>query len=92
MISEPRVCSVQNVHLCCVLINTVFKQTETSFHLPMSARSTIGCVQNDFRAYGTFGTNCAPIFWILQMLLQGDMRKVEARFDKFEDSVNLGVR
>jgi hypothetical protein len=26
-----------------------------------SPRSSIGCVQDDFRAYGTLGTNCAPI-------------------------------
>jgi hypothetical protein len=28
---------------------------------PTSPRSSIGCVQNDFRAYGTFGVNNAPI-------------------------------
>jgi hypothetical protein len=28
---------------------------------PMSCRSTIGCVQNDFLAYGTFSANHAPI-------------------------------
>jgi hypothetical protein len=28
---------------------------------PTSPSSTIGCVQNDFRAYGTFGANYAPI-------------------------------
>ena len=27
----------------------------------MSRRSSIGRVQNDFRAYGTFGTNLTPI-------------------------------
>jgi hypothetical protein len=27
----------------------------------MSARSSIGCVQNDYRAYGTFGVNSAPL-------------------------------
>jgi hypothetical protein len=27
----------------------------------MSCRSTIGCVQNDFPAYDTFGTNYAPV-------------------------------
>jgi hypothetical protein len=26
-----------------------------------SPRSTIGCVQNDFRAYGTFNANCASV-------------------------------
>jgi hypothetical protein len=28
---------------------------------PTSPRSSIRCTQNDFRAYGTFGANCAPI-------------------------------
>jgi hypothetical protein len=28
---------------------------------PTSPRSSIGCVQNDFRAYGTFVAKCAPI-------------------------------
>jgi hypothetical protein len=28
---------------------------------PTSPKSSIGCVQNDFRAYGAFGTNRAPI-------------------------------
>ena len=28
---------------------------------PMSPRSSIGCVENDFRAYGTFAANRAPI-------------------------------
>jgi hypothetical protein len=28
---------------------------------PTSPRSSIGCVQNDFRAYGTFGPNCAHV-------------------------------
>ena len=28
---------------------------------PTSPRSTIGCVQNDFRSYGMFGANHAPI-------------------------------
>jgi hypothetical protein len=32
-----------------------------AFTWPWSPRSTIRCVQNDFWADGTFGTNCAPI-------------------------------
>ena len=28
---------------------------------PLSPRSTIGCAQSDFRSYGTFGANRAPI-------------------------------
>jgi hypothetical protein len=94
----------QTVHLSCVKISTISKQTETSFHLslvtyechrvqpkqdstwpksptiylvptltpspnglkwdstrPKSPRSSIGCVQKDFWAYGTFGANRSPI-------------------------------
>jgi hypothetical protein len=71
MISEHMVRSAQTVHLSCVNISTISKQTKTSIHLASSPRSTIGCVQNDFCAYDTFGTKCAPIlhwqFHCLQM-------------------------
>jgi hypothetical protein len=33
MISKPTVHSVQTVHVSCVKINTMSKQTKTSFHL-----------------------------------------------------------
>jgi hypothetical protein len=101
------VCSVQTMHLSCVKITTLSRQTELSFCLslitlgchqvrpkwfltlwyvwhkpciylaptlalskngpkrgstrPTSSRSSIGCVQNNFRVYGTFGTNMASI-------------------------------
>jgi hypothetical protein len=107
MISEPMIRSVQIVHLSCIKISTISKQTETSIHLSlitlefklfypkwflnlwyilpkqctylaptltpspnrlkqdsswsMSPRSFIMCVQNDFRAYGTFSAYRAPI-------------------------------
>jgi hypothetical protein len=32
-----------------------------AFVWPTSPRSSIGCAQSDFRAYCTFGANCAPI-------------------------------
>jgi hypothetical protein len=51
----------QTVHLSCVKISTIFERTESSFHLRLVTRSNIGCVQNDFWAYGTFGANRAPI-------------------------------
>jgi hypothetical protein len=60
-ISEPMVRSVQTVHLYCTNTNTVSKRIEMRFHLTHSSRTSIGCVQHDFRAYGTFGTNHAPI-------------------------------
>jgi hypothetical protein len=37
---------------------------------PISHRSTIGCAQNDFWAYGTFGANRAPIMHRDQHYLQ----------------------
>jgi hypothetical protein len=61
MISEPMVRSAQTVHLYCTDTNTVSKRTETRFDMTHSSRTSIGCVQDDFRACGTFGTNCAPI-------------------------------
>jgi hypothetical protein len=106
-ILEPTVRSVQTVHLSCVKISTISKQTETRFYkTPVtkefhrvcpkwfsslwyilsklctnlasrlalslnrpkrascwasSPRSTVGCVQNDFWAYGTFDANLATI-------------------------------
>ena len=59
IISEPMVCSAQTMHLSCVNIRTISKWTETSIHL--SARSSIGCVQNDFQAYGTVNLNHATV-------------------------------
>jgi hypothetical protein len=35
MISEPMVCSAQTVHLSCIKISTVYKQTQSSFHLSL---------------------------------------------------------
>ena len=60
-ISEPMVCLAQTMHLSCTNTNTVSKRIETRFHMTTSPRSSIGCIQNDFRAYGTFGANRAPI-------------------------------
>jgi hypothetical protein len=62
--------SVQIVHLYCTNTNTVSKWTETRFHMTHSSRTSIGCVQYDFRAYGTFGTNHAPILRQDQHYLQ----------------------
>ena len=61
MISEPMVRLAQTVHLSCTDTNTVSKQTKTRFHMTPSPRTSIVCVQNDFRANGTFGANRAPI-------------------------------
>ena len=42
----------------------------------MSPRSSIGCVQNDFRAYGTFRANCAPILSQDLHYLQTDRNEI----------------
>jgi hypothetical protein len=60
-ISEPMVHSAQTVHLYCTDTNTIPKRTKPRFHMTHSSRTSIGCVQDDFRAYGTFGTNHTPI-------------------------------
>jgi hypothetical protein len=51
----------QTMHLYCTDTNTVSKWTKMRMHMTHSSRSSIGCVQDDFRAYGTFGINHAPI-------------------------------
>jgi hypothetical protein len=52
MISEPMVCLAQTVHLSCSNITP---------SLIGPKQDSIGCVQNDFHAYGTFDTNHTPI-------------------------------
>jgi hypothetical protein len=61
MISELMVHSAQTVHLYCTDSNTVSKLIEMRFHKAHTSRTSIGCVQDNFRAYSTFGTNRAPI-------------------------------
>jgi hypothetical protein len=60
-ISEPMLRLAQTVHLYCTDTNTVSKWTETRFHMSHPSRTSIGCIQDDFRAHGTFDTNHAPI-------------------------------
>jgi hypothetical protein len=61
IIFEPIVISEQTMHLSCVKISTIPKQTEMSFHLSLEPRSAIRFVQNDFCAYSMIGANRAPI-------------------------------
>jgi hypothetical protein len=75
-ISEPMERSAQTVHLYCTDTNTVFKRIETRFHLTHSSRTSIRCVQDDFRAYVTFGTNHAPILHQNWHYLQTDLNKL----------------
>jgi hypothetical protein len=74
--SEPMVCLVQIVHLYCTDTNTISKRTETRFHMMHSPWSSIRCAQDDFRAYGTFGTNRTPILCQDYHCLQMDSNKL----------------
>jgi hypothetical protein len=76
MISKPMVHSAQTVHLYCISTNSFSKQTEKRFHTTHSPRSSIECVQHDFRADGTFDTNCAPFLRQDYHYLQTDSNKV----------------
>jgi hypothetical protein len=60
-IYEPMVRLTQTEHLSCTDANTVSKQIETRFPMTHVTRSSIGCLQYYFRAYGTFDANRAPI-------------------------------
>jgi hypothetical protein len=55
MISKPMVRLAQTVHLSCTDANTISKQTEPRFVMTHITLEFHRVVQNDFRAYGTFG-------------------------------------
>ena len=86
MISEPMVCLAQTVHLCSTDTNTISpncpKQDSTR---PTSPRSSIGCVQYDFQAYGTFNAKRATILHQRQHCLQRDRNEIS------HDPCHLGV-
>jgi len=60
-ISEHMVCSVQIMQLPCIKIAISPNGPKRASTWPTSPRSTIGCIQTDLCAYGTFGANRAPI-------------------------------
>jgi hypothetical protein len=66
----------QTVHIYCTETSTVSKRTETRFHMTQSPRSSIGCVQHDFRANGTFNTNRSPFLHQGYHYLQIDSNKL----------------
>jgi hypothetical protein len=59
--SEAMVHSTQTLHLSCVKISNNLNSLNRASTWALSPRSTIGCIQNDFWACGTFSTNRAPI-------------------------------
>jgi hypothetical protein len=73
---EPMVYSAQTLHLYCTDSNTTSKRIETRFHMTHSPRSSIGCVQDDFWADGTFDTNRAPFLHQNYHYLQIDSNKL----------------
>jgi hypothetical protein len=84
-ISDPTVCSAQTMHLSCVKISTISNELNQASSWASSPRSTIGCVQNDFWAYGIFSTNHAPILHRHQHYLQIDQNEIP------HDPHHLGV-
>jgi hypothetical protein len=73
---EPMVRSAQTLLLYCTDSNTISKWTETRFHTTHSPWSSIGCVQDHIRSYGTLVTNCAPILRQDYHYLQTDSNKL----------------
>jgi hypothetical protein len=71
LIYEPLVHSAQTLHLSCVKISTISNELNQASTWVSSPRSTIGCVQNNFWAYGMFSTNRAPIFMTPTLSLNG---------------------
>jgi hypothetical protein len=88
-ISEPMEHSTQAVHLYCTDTNTISKRTETRFHMTLSARSSIGSIQDDFRADGIFDTNCTPILRQDYHYLQTESNKLPLELRHLGES--LGV-
>jgi len=61
LISEHKVRSMQTVHLSCIKISTMSKQTRPSFHLSLFTFEYQQIFQNGFSDYGALDANCAPI-------------------------------
>jgi hypothetical protein len=59
--SEPMVRFAQTVHLSAPTLTLSSNEPKLDSKWPTSPRSSIGCVQNNFRACDTFGANRAPI-------------------------------
>jgi hypothetical protein len=76
MISKPMVCLGQTVHLSCVKISAISKPIEMRFHISFVTKDYHRCIQNNFGAYGTFGTNRAPILHGHYYCLQMDRNKI----------------
>jgi hypothetical protein len=60
-ILEPIEHLAQTMHLSCLEINNISKQTKMIFHFICATLEYHLVCPKDFGAYGTFGTNSAPI-------------------------------
>jgi hypothetical protein len=76
IISKPMVCLGQTVHLSCVKISAISKRTKMRFHMGFVTKDYHRCIQNNFWAYNTFGTNRAPILHRHYYYLQMDRNKI----------------
>ena len=61
LISAHMAHSMQTVHLSCIKIRTISKQTKPRFHMSLFTKEYHRGVQNSFLAYGALGTNRVPI-------------------------------
>jgi hypothetical protein len=76
MISEPLVHLAQTMHICWVKISTISYKLNQASTWASSPRSIIGCVKNDFWAYGLFSTKHAPILNRHHQYLQMDQHEI----------------
>ena len=76
MISKPMVCLAQTMHLSCTDANTVSKWKQVRFCMTHVTKEFHRCVQNDFRTYGTFNANGAPILRQDYLDLQTDQNEL----------------
>jgi hypothetical protein len=61
IVSKAMVRLAQTMQLSSIKISTISKRIEMRFNLSLKPRSAIRFIQNDLCAYGTIGTNYAPI-------------------------------
>jgi hypothetical protein len=85
MISEPAVRSAQTCTYLASRLMLSPNEPKRDSTWPMSPRSSIGCVQNNIWAYGTFGAYRAPILHWHKHYLQMDRNEIQ------HDPGHLGV-
>jgi len=67
---------MQTMHLSCIKISTISKQTGPSFHLSLFTFEYQQIFQNGFLDYGALGANYAPILHQNKHCLQIDQTKI----------------